>query len=119
VSILVTAGIYVMVALIWAVRMEPGRSNYMFLSKFSVVTPPSDEDGPDPAVIAQIRTNPDVADVIPASALWISVPGLMAGGGVGFDLWELMEEDVPHILERCGATLKEGQLLVPRRRFVG
>jgi ABC-type lipoprotein release transport system permease subunit len=114
VSTLVTVGIYVMVALIWGVYVEPGRSNYMFLSKFSVVVPESLDDGPDPAVIAQIRANPDVAQVIPASAIWISVPGLMAGGGAGFDLWGLMEEDIPHILERCGATLTEGQLLEPR-----
>lgn len=62
---LVTAGIYLMAALSWAVFVEPGRSNYMFLSKFSVVVPEFYENGPDPAVIAQviaqIRANPDVA----------------------------------------------------------
>jgi len=114
VSLLVTAGIYLMVALIWAVYVEPGRSNYMFLSRFSVVVPQSLHGGPDAAVIAQLRANPDIARVIPASAIWISVPGLMAGGGAGFDLWGLMEEDMPYILERCGATLKEGRLLEPR-----
>jgi ABC-type lipoprotein release transport system permease subunit len=114
VSLLVTTGIYLMTALIWGVYMEPGRSNYMFLSKFSVVIPESLEDGPDPAVLAQIRANPDVARVIPTSAIWITVPGLMAGGGTGFNLWGLMEEDMPYILERCGATLKDGQLLESR-----
>jgi ABC-type lipoprotein release transport system permease subunit len=114
VSVLVTAGIYLMAALIWGIYMEPGRSNYMFLSEFSVVTPESLEGGPDPAVIAQIRANPDVAHVIPTTAVWITIPGLMAGAGQGFNLWGLMEEDVPYVLERCGATLKEGQLLEPR-----
>ncbi len=114
VSLLVTAGIYLMAVLIWGVYVEPGRSNYMFLSKFSVVIPETNENGPDPAVLAQIRANPDVARVIPTSAIWITVPGLMAGGGAGFDLWGLMEEDVPYILERCRATLKEGRLLEPR-----
>jgi hypothetical protein len=66
--------------------MEPGRSNYVFLSKFSVVVPGSLGEGPDPAVFAQIRANPDVAEVFPASAVWITVPVLMAGGRAGFDL---------------------------------
>jgi hypothetical protein len=71
VSLLVTAGIYLMAALIWGVYMEPGRSNHMFLSRFSVVTPESLDDGPDPAVIAQIRAKPDVARVIP----WVQLVG--------------------------------------------
>jgi ABC-type antimicrobial peptide transport system permease subunit len=114
VSILVTAGVYLMAALTWGVYMEPGRSNYMFLSKFSVVIPEFYDNGPDPAVLAQIRTNSDVARVVPTSAIWITVPGPMAGGGAGFYLWGLMEEDMPYILERCGATLKAGQLPGPR-----
>jgi ABC-type lipoprotein release transport system permease subunit len=114
VSLLMTTGIYLMVALIWGVYVEPGRSNYMFLSKFSVVNPESHDGAPDPAVMARIRTNPDVARVVPTSAIWITVPGLIAGGGAGFDLWGLTEEDMPYILERCGATLKEGQLLEAR-----
>ena len=113
-SILVTAGIYLMGALLWGVYMEPGRSNFMFLSKFSVVTPESLEDGPDPAVVARIRANPDVAHVAPTSLIWITLPGVMGGEGSGFYLLGLMEEDMPYILERCGATLKEGQLPGPR-----
>jgi ABC-type lipoprotein release transport system permease subunit len=114
VSVLVTAGIYLMEALIWGVYVESGRSNYMLLSEFSVVTPEFLEGGPDPAVLAQIRANPDVAQVIPTTSIWITVPGLMAGTGHGFSLWGLTEDDMPHVLERCGATLKEGQLLEPR-----
>ena len=114
VSILVTAGIYLMGALLWGVYIEPGRSNFMFLSKFSVVAPESLEDGPDPAVIAQIRANPDVARIAPTSLIWITLPGLMGGEGSGFYLLGLTEEDMPYILERCGATLKKGQLPGPR-----
>ena len=114
----VTAGIYLMVALIWAMFIEPGRSNFMFLSRFSVVVPRFYENVPDPAVIAQviaqIRANPDVAQVIPASTIWIALPQVMAGGSTGFSLLGLMQEDMPYILERCGATLKEGQLPGPR-----
>ncbi len=115
---LVTTGLYLMAALSWAVFVEPGRSNYMFLSKFSVVVPAFHENGPDPAVTAQvmgqIRSNPDVARVIPASTIWIGLPQVMAGGSTGFSLLGLAEEDMPYILERCGATLKEGQLPGPR-----
>jgi ABC-type lipoprotein release transport system permease subunit len=111
---LVTAGLYLMGALVWATGIEPARLNSMFLSKFSVVTPESDETGPDPAVIAQIRANPDVAKVVPTSAIEISLPGVMAGDSAGFYLLGLMEEDMPYILERCGATLKEGQVPGPR-----
>jgi len=113
-SALVTAGIYLMGALMWGIYMEPGRSNFMFLSKFSVVTPESSEDGPDPAVIARIRANPDVARVVPTSLVWITLPGVMGGEGSGFYLLGLVEDDIPYILERCGATLKEGQLPGPR-----
>jgi hypothetical protein len=34
---LVTVGLYLMVALSWAMFIEPMRSNYMYLSKFSLV----------------------------------------------------------------------------------
>jgi ABC-type lipoprotein release transport system permease subunit len=110
---LVTAGLYLMGALLSAIYIEPGRLNFMYLSKFSVVMPESFENGPDPAVIAQIRANPDVTNVIPTSTIWITVPGLMSGEGTGFYLLGLLEEDMPYILERCGVTLKEGNLLKP------
>ena len=111
---LVTAGIHLMGALSWAIFVEPGRSNYMFLSKFSVVTQEVDENGPDPALIARIRANPDVARVIPTSTIWIALPQVMAGGATGFSLLGLMEADIPYILDRCGATLKGGHLPGPR-----
>jgi ABC-type antimicrobial peptide transport system permease subunit len=114
VSLLVTAGIYLMVALMWGVLGEPGRSNYMFLSKFSIVTPTSDENGPDPAVMALVRANPDVAQMIPVATIEINLPQAMAGGTTSFHLLGLMEEDMPYVLERCGATLKEGRLPGPR-----
>jgi ABC-type lipoprotein release transport system permease subunit len=111
---LVTAGFYLMIALVWAVYVELGRSNLMFLSRFSVVMPESTADGPSPAVVARIRGNPDVARVVPAAEIWIELPGIMPGEGSGSYLLGLAEEDAPAILERCGATLKEGRLLEPR-----
>ncbi|MEJ2352643.1 MAG: hypothetical protein P8Y03_22890, partial [Anaerolineales bacterium] len=60
---LVTVGLYLMVALSWAIFIEPMRENYMILSKLSVVMPGIYLDGPDPTVAAQIRLHPDVAQV--------------------------------------------------------
>jgi ABC-type lipoprotein release transport system permease subunit len=111
--ILVTAGLYLMGALVWGVFVEPARSSYMALSKFSIVTPESVEQGPDPAVVAQIRAHPDVVRVMPASAIVIQLPGVVPGEGAQFDLHGLGEEDVPYVLERCGATLVKGRLPAP------
>ena len=101
----VTTGLYLTAALLWSVYIEPGRSNYMFLSRFSVVRPESGKNGLDPTVIAQIKGNPDVARVIPTSELVIALPGVMSGDNFGFSLLGLMQEDIPYILERCGASL--------------
>jgi ABC-type lipoprotein release transport system permease subunit len=112
-SIVVTLGLYSMVALVWGVFVEPPRLAYRTLSKFSMVTPQSAASGPDPAVIAQMQANPDVANVIPTTVIRIQIPGMMPGESFQFDLLGLSEEDVPHILERFGATLKDGHLLEP------
>jgi ABC-type lipoprotein release transport system permease subunit len=106
-SIVVTVGIYLMVALVWAVFVEPARSSYMILSKFSLVRPESQ------AVIAQIRAYPDVATVIPNTLIKVELPGVMAGEGSPFDLVGLREEDMPRVLDTCGATLKAGRLPEP------
>jgi len=107
---LVTSGTYLMGALL-STAFESGRSNYMFLSKFSIVSPKSDENGPDPSVIAQIRAHPDVERVIPVSTIYVRIPGLT--GTSGFNFLGLMAEDMPYILEKCNARLKEGELPEP------
>jgi len=108
---LVTVGLYLMVALSWAIFVDPMRSNLMFLSKYSVVQPDLGDEL-DPTVVGQIRANPDVMQVIPANHdLGIGLPEVMGGEDNWFNLLALMEEDVPYVLERCDATLKEGQIL--------
>ena len=109
-SIVVTIGLYSLVALVWAVFVEQPRASYMALSKFSIVTPWSAADGPEPGVIDRIRTNPDVARVIPTTLIRVQIPGIMPGESLQFDLLGLLEEDVAYILERSGATLKHGRL---------
>lgn len=114
---MMTAGVYLMTALVWAIFIEPGRSSFEFLSRFSLVMPGAREGGPDPAVVAKIRAHPGVAKVIPASAVSIALPQVMAGGSTWFSLLGLMEEDLPYVLARCSATLVQGQL--PARRTNG
>jgi ABC-type lipoprotein release transport system permease subunit len=111
---LVTVGLYLLVALSWAIFIEPMRANYMILSKLSVVMPGIYLDEPDPTVAAQIRSNPDVAQVIPAYSMQIALPEVMGGGSEWFFLMGVMQENIPYLMERCGATLKEGQMLEPR-----
>ena len=112
-SVVVTVGLYSMVALVWAVFVEPPRLAYMALSEFSMVTPQSDESGPDPAVLAKIEANSDVAVVIPATVIKIQIPGLMPGESFQFDLMGLSAEDTHYLLDRFGATLKDGHLVAP------
>jgi ABC-type lipoprotein release transport system permease subunit len=101
-----------MVALMWGVFVEPARLTHMALSEFSMVTPQSDESGPDPAVLAQLQANPDVANLIPTTFIRIQLPGML-GQSFQFDLLALSEAHVPFILDRLGATLKDGHLLEP------
>ncbi len=111
---MVTAAIYLMVALMWAIWIEPGRTNALYLTRFSVVMPGSEGGGPDPAVIAPIRAHPDVARVVPTSRVWMQLPGVFSGESMGFWLMGLAQADLPYILEQCGAVLKDGRLPEPR-----
>jgi len=112
---LATAGLYLMVALIGAIFIEPMRSNRLFLSKFSVVMPAYYEGQADPTVLAQVRANPDVAEVIPVGfGVGIGLPEVIGGGSSRLQLLAVMEGDLPGLMEQCGATLKQGQLLQPR-----
>ena len=112
-GVVVTLGLYSLVALVWAVFVEPPRLAYMALSEFSMVTPQSGERGPDPAVLARIQANPDVAVVIPATVIRIQIPGIMPGESFQFDMLGLSDEDMPYLLDRFGATLSDGHLVGP------
>ena len=111
-SIIVTVGLYSMGALVWGVFVEPGRVAYLAFSKFSMVTPQSDETGPDPDMMAQVRANPDVDKVIPTTAIRIQLPGIM-GQSFQFDMLGLTKEDVPYLLARFDSSLKNGHLPEP------
>lgn len=111
--IVVTLGLYSMVALMWAVLVEPSRLAYMAFSEFSLVTPQSTQSGPDPAVLARLQANPDIAKIMPSTFIRIELPGMVPGQGFDFPLLGLMEEDVTYLLERVAATVKDGRVPQP------
>lgn len=76
---MVTVAIYLTVALMWATGIEPGRTNARYPTRFSVVVPGSAGGGPNPAVIAPIRTHPDLARFVPTSWIWMQLPGIFSG----------------------------------------
>ena len=112
-SVVVTAGLYVLVALVWGTFVEPPRRAYMALSEFSIVTPRTNQSAMSPALVDQIQANPDVAKVLPTITIRTQLPGSM-GQDVQFDFLGLAQEDMPYILARLDATLKEGRLPEPR-----
>lgn len=65
----------------------------------------------DPAVVSQIRANPDVARVIPQRALYVGVPLNTSGG---LHVFGLLADDIPFLLETLGLRVKAGRL--PRAR---
>lgn len=113
-----TAGLYMMVTLSWEIFIEPMRSNYSFLSKFSILLPDPYESQPYAPLVARIQANPDVASVIPIYSVQISIPQALGGGTDWFSLLGLKEEDLSAVLSRSGATLKTGRMLHPRTNEV-
>ena len=61
----------------------------------------------EPAVAAQIRTQPDVDSVIPAKNHIVYVPAL---GRLPFTVWGVPEADLQTMLQVCDLRLKEGRL---------
>ncbi|MBN1977170.1 MAG: ABC transporter permease [Anaerolineae bacterium] len=113
---LAVTGIYLLVGLMQETFVTPPRTINQYLSKFSLVQ--SDRAStPDPAVTAQIRAHPDVAQALPQSSLEIAVPN---AGGVStpFRLIGLYEADVATVLAHSGVTLIEGHLPQPRTNGV-
>jgi ABC-type lipoprotein release transport system permease subunit len=109
---LVTVGLYLMVALSFAIFIEPMRTNRQFLSKLNIVMPIGDEWAA--VVMAKVRTHPGVEQVIPfVAGQGISLPEVIGGDTNWFNLWGVWEENVKRVMEKCGATLKEGHLLQP------
>jgi ABC-type antimicrobial peptide transport system permease subunit len=113
---LAVMGLYLLVGLMQESYITPESTINRYLSKFSLVQP---DQGTmlDPAVAAQIRAHPDVAQALPQNNVEITVPNV---GGLGFDfrLLGLRETDVGTVLAQSGVTLIEGQLPQPRTNGV-
>ncbi len=109
---LVTVGLYLAVALSWAIFIEPARTNSLLL-KFNVVAPQGDEWAA--TVMAQVRAHPAVEHVIPYIAgQGISLPEVIGGDSDWLSLLGVWEQDMALVLEQYGATVKEGHIVPPR-----
>ncbi len=104
---LITFGVCVMVRLLDSIP-ENWYNAGLYLTRVSLVS----TTGPslDPGVVAQIRTHPDVAQVIREKGLPIELPAL---GGEHY-LFGLTEADMQVLMDICGLRLKEGRLPRPR-----
>ena len=109
---LAVMGLYLLVGLMQESFYTPERLMYRYLSRFSLVQPDLTKTL-DPAVMAQIRAHPAVAQVLPQNNVEIGVRSI-AVLPFSFRLFGLREADVATVLAQSGVTLKEGQMLQPR-----
>ena len=109
---LAVMGLYLVFGLLQETYITPLYTINRYLSKFSLVQPDLARTL-DPAVVAQIRTHPDVAQVLPQNNVEIAIPNA-GGADTPFRLIGLQEADVSTVLAQCGVTLVEGQLPRPR-----
>ncbi|MFC1975171.1 FtsX-like permease family protein [Chloroflexota bacterium] len=113
---LAVMGLYLLVGLMQESYITPESTINRYLSKFSLVQPDLGTTL-DPAVAAQIRAHPDMAQVLPQNNVEIAVPNV---GGLAFyfRLLGLQEADVDTVLAQSGVALSEGQLPQPRTNGV-
>jgi ABC-type lipoprotein release transport system permease subunit len=113
---LAVIGLYLLVGLMQESYITPDYTINRYLSNFSLVQPDLGTTL-DPAVAAQIRTHPGVAQVLPQNNVEIGVPNV--GGLVFyFRLLGLQEADVDTVLAQSSVALVEGQLPQPRTNGV-
>jgi len=112
-SIVVTLGIYSLVALVWGVFVEPARQAAQVYSQTSLVTPNTIENDHAGSVLARLQANPDIEKVIPSTYIKIELPSIIPGQGFPFDLIGLYERDMTYFLEKYSATVKNGRLPQP------
>jgi ABC-type lipoprotein release transport system permease subunit len=101
---LATLGIYLVVGVLDS-AIE--RNSINPLTRFSYV------QSSDVTVVAQIRTHPDVAHVIPEIDIPIFAPS-MAGGLTKFAIMGVPEDSLSTLVDVCNVRLKEGRLPHPR-----
>ncbi len=108
-SIIVTIGLYSLVALVWGVFVEPGRLAYNSFSEFSLVTVQATARGTQTSLLARLQSNPDIERIMPTIFIRVELPGLVPGQGFQFDLLGLNDNDVTFLQKRFAATVKDGR----------
>ena len=110
--ILATLGAYAMVGMMAPIRDHMATISLGPLTRFSMVYPEYDRFL-DPAIVSQIRANPDVARVIPENGmgLAINVPSLATLSSTR--VLGVPGEDLQDLLDACDLRLKEGRLPQP------
>jgi putative ABC transport system permease protein len=101
-------GLYLFIGLAQETYIAPAFAINRYLTKFSLVQP---DQVPtlDPDIVAQIRANPDVAQVLLQNDVRIKVANI-GGANFPFRLIGLKQEDVDTVLAQTGVSLKEGRL---------
>ncbi len=113
---LAVMGLYLFIGLGQETFYTPARLFNRYLSKFSLVQPDLTRTL-EPAVVAQIRAHPAVAQVLPQNNVEIGVENVI-GAPYPFRLLGLQEADVATVLAQSGVMLVEGQLPQPRTNGV-
>jgi len=104
-------GLYLFIGLAQETYIAPAYTINRYLEKFYLVQPdlvPS----LDPDVVARIRANPDVSQVLPQNDVKIKVANV-GGANFPFRLIGFEKANVVTVLAQCGVSLKEGQLPQP------
>jgi ABC-type lipoprotein release transport system permease subunit len=111
VQALAVTGLYLLVGLVHESYVAPYYTVNQAMERFSLVQP-DPETAADPGAVERIRTAPDVERVVPQANLSVGLPNT---GGLYFTfrLIGLRQEDLPAVLERCGAELQSGGWLQP------
>jgi len=106
---LVTLGVYIMAGLLDSF-LDNMLATVDFLTRYSLVVPLSTQSV-EPAIVSQIRTQPDVDQVIRTKVLAIQVPSLSE---IPFQMLGVSEADTQYMLQVCDLRLKEGRLPTAR-----
>jgi hypothetical protein len=106
---LVTLGVCVMVGLLNSF-LDNTLATLDFLTRYSFVVSLSARSV-EPATVSQIRTQPDVDQVIPTKVLEIQVPSLSE---ISLQVLGVPEADMQYMLQVCDLRLKEGRMPTAR-----
>jgi ABC-type lipoprotein release transport system permease subunit len=85
---------------------------FSYSSHASIISPPPTYQVVDPVVLAQIRSHPAVADVIPVKSL--NMVANIVTSVVHLQVYGVRDQDLPMLLDVYGLYVGEGELVQPR-----